>query len=126
MKDEYGGVIIDQFIGLKSKMHSIKKIDGSESRIAKVVNIATEFNELKDVLFNKKFITHKMKRIHAKKHKIGNYEIDKISLSCFDDKRYVLDDGVNTLAYFHKDCNKKCEKNKNNSHNINSNNNNDQ
>ena len=47
-----------------------------------------------------------MKRILAKKHKIGTYEIDKISLSCFDDDRYVLDDGVNTLAYFHKDCNK--------------------
>ena len=36
-----------------------------------------------------------MKRIQAKKHKIGMYEIDKISLSCFDDKRYILDDGVN-------------------------------
>ena len=44
MKDEYGGVIIDQFIGLKSKMYSIKKIDGSESSTAKGVNIATEFN----------------------------------------------------------------------------------
>ena len=44
-----------------------------------------------------------MKRMQAKKHKIGTYEIDKISLSCFDDKRYVLDDGINTLAYFHKD-----------------------
>ena len=44
-----------------------------------------------------------MKRIQAKKHKIGTYEIDKISLSCFDDKRFVLDDGVYTLAYFHKD-----------------------
>ena len=43
-----------------------------------------------------------MKRIQAKKHKIGTYEIDKIYLSCFDDKRYVLDDGVNTLAYFIK------------------------
>ena len=53
----------------------------------------------------KKIIRHKMKRIQAKKHKIGTYEIDKISLSCFDDKRYVLDDGIHTLAYFHKDCN---------------------
>ena len=50
-----------------------------------------------------------MKGIQAKKHKIGTCEIDKISLSCFDDKRYVLDDGVNTLAYFHRDCNK-CDK----------------
>ena len=47
-----------------------------------------------------------MKGIQAKKHKIGTYEIDKISLSCFDDKTHVLD-GVHTLAYFHKDCNKK-------------------
>ena len=30
-----------------------------------------------------------MKRIEAKKHKIGTYEIGNISLSCFDDKRYV-------------------------------------
>ena len=26
MKDEFGGVIIDEFIGLKSKMYSIKKL----------------------------------------------------------------------------------------------------
>ena len=59
-----------------------------------------------------------MKRIQSKKHKLGTYEIDKISLSCFDNKRYVLDHGIWTMAYFHKnsvtsckeikqDCNKK-------------------
>ena len=45
-------------------------------------------------------------KMQAKKHKIETYEIDKISLSCFDDKRYVLDDGIHTLAYFHKDSHK--------------------
>ena len=65
-----------------------------------------------------------MKRIQAKKHKIGTYEIDKIPLSCFDDKRFLLDDGVHTLAYFHKDCNKKCDKNENENNNNNNNNNN--
>ena len=54
MKDEYDGAIIDQFIGLKSKMYSVKKINGSESSTTKGVNIVTEFNEFKDVLFNKK------------------------------------------------------------------------
>ena len=44
-----------------------------------------------------------MKRIQANKHKIGTYEINKISLSCFDDKKQVLDDGIHTLAYFYKD-----------------------
>ena len=45
--------------------------------------------------------------MQARKYQIGTYELDKTSLSCFDDKRIVLDDGVDTLAYFHKDCNKK-------------------
>ena len=43
-----------------------------------------------------------MKRIQSRKYKLGTYEIDKISLSYFDDKRYVLDDGIYTLSYFHK------------------------
>ena len=91
------------------------------------MNIATEFNEFKDVPFNKKIFRHKMKRIQAKKHKIGTYEIDKISLSCFDDKRFVLDNGVHALAYSYQDCNKKCDKNenKNNNNHDNHNNNND-
>ena len=58
----------------------------------------------------KKIIRHKMNRIQAKKHKIGTYEIDKISLSYFDDKRQVLDDGVHTLAYFHEDSVTSCKK----------------
>ena len=66
------------------------------------MSIATEFDKVKDVLFNKKIIRHKMKRIQSKKHKILTYEINKISLSCFDDKRHVLDDGIYTLSYFHK------------------------
>ena len=44
-----------------------------------------------------------MKRIQSKNHKLETYKIEKISLSCFDDKRYVLDDGTYTLAYFHED-----------------------
>ena len=44
-----------------------------------------------------------MKRIQSKLHKTGTYDVYKISLSCFHDKRYILGDGVNTLAYFHKD-----------------------
>ena len=44
-----------------------------------------------------------MTRIKSKKHKLGIYEINKISLSVFDDKRCVLNDGIHTLAYFHKD-----------------------
>ena len=51
-------------------MYSIKKINGSESSTTKGINIVAELNEFKYVLFNKKVIRHKMKRIQAKKHKI--------------------------------------------------------
>ena len=55
MKDESEGKIIGEFVRLKSKMHSMKNIDGKESNTAKGVNIATEFNEFKDTFFNKKY-----------------------------------------------------------------------
>ena len=48
-------------------------------------------------------IKHKMKRIRTKLHRIGTYDVCKISLSWFDDKRYILDDDINSLTYFHKD-----------------------
>ena len=54
-------------------------------------------------IFSKKVVRQKMRRIESKKHKIGTYEVNKISLLCFDDKRFVLDYGIHTLAYFHKD-----------------------
>ena len=44
-----------------------------------------------------------MKRIQSKLRRIGTYDVRKISLSCFDDKSYILDSGVNSLVYFHKD-----------------------
>ena len=44
-----------------------------------------------------------MKIIQAKKHRLGTYNICKVSLSCFDDKRHILDDGIKSLAYGHQD-----------------------
>ena len=96
MKDESEGKIIDEFVGLKSKIYSMKNIDGKESNTAKGVNIATEFNEFKDTLFNKKLLRHKVKKIQSKKRRVRTYEIRKISLSCYDNKRFVLDDGIHT------------------------------
>ena len=66
IKDQFGGVIVDEFVGLKSKMYSMKKIDDKECNIAKGVSIATEFKKFQDVLFNEKIIRHQMKRIQVK------------------------------------------------------------
>ena len=45
MKDKSEIEIIDEFVGLKSKMYPMKNIDGKESNTAKGVNFETEFNE---------------------------------------------------------------------------------
>ena len=58
MKDESEVKIIDGFVELKSKMYSTVSDDGKESNTAKGVYIATEFNEFKDILFNKKVLRH--------------------------------------------------------------------
>ena len=87
-----------------NSLDSIKKIDGSESSTAKGVNITAEFNNLKMFTLIKKLL-----HIRSKEYKLRNIkyiETDKISLSCFDDKRQVLDNGVHTLAYFQKDSHK--------------------
>ena len=44
-----------------------------------------------------------MKRIQSRLHRIGTFDVCKISSSCFDDERYILVDGINTLTCFHKD-----------------------
>ena len=43
-----------------------------------------------------------MKRIQSKLYRIGTYDVGKIFMSFFDDKRYILDDWINSLTYFHK------------------------
>ena len=54
-------------------------------------------------MFNTKIMRHNLKRIQSKLHRIGTYDVCKIFLSCFDDKRYILGDGISSLAYFDKD-----------------------
>ena len=101
MKDEMSGKIIAEFVGLRSKMYSIVTVDDEKLVRAKGVNRELMHSEFKSVLFDKKVVGQCMKRILAKGNKTGTYDICKISLSCFDDKRIVLDDGVNSLAYGH-------------------------
>ena len=103
MNDVYKGNSMSKFIGLKSKIRCILLDNGKESNTIKGVYIEKESKEYKDTLLNKKVIRHKMRRNQRKIHKIGTYEVNKITLSCFDDKRFVLDDGIHTLAYFQKD-----------------------
>ena len=86
-------------------MYSYIKYDDKGGKTAKEIkenaikkNIKHE--DYKDVLFNNKQMHHTMKTIRSKNHQLGSYELNKVSLSCFDDKRYILD-GINYNAYGH-------------------------
>ena len=87
IKDEFNGVKIIEFVGLKSKMYLLIIVDDREVNKAKGINTKLRHEEY----------------VQSKLGEIGTSDVFKISLRCFDDKRYVLDDGINTLAYFHKD-----------------------
>ena len=105
-KDEAAGMPIVEFVGLRSKMYSYVKDNGKNGKTAKDVrkyvikkNITHE--NFKDCLLNGKQILHSMRTIKTECHQIGSYKLNKISLSCFDDKRYILDDGIHSYAYGH-------------------------
>ena len=92
MKDKTIGVAIDEFVWLKLKMYSFL-VDKSEHRKANDVygNLvaAKSPKEYKDVLLNNKYIRQSMNWIQSKDHRIGTYEINKSSLSCFNDKIHI-------------------------------------
>ena len=84
-------------------MYSILDESNNEKITNKGHNAFIEFQESYDTLFKKKILRHKMRRIGSKNHNLGTSETNKRSLSCFDDKRYILKNGINTLVQGHKD-----------------------
>ena len=105
-KDEAAGVPICEFVGLRSKMYSYMKDNRKGGKTAKgikknVIKKNITHGNYKETLFNNKQMHHKMKTIRSQNHQLGSYEINKVSLSCFDDKRYILEDGITSYAYGH-------------------------
>ena len=88
-------------------MYSICDINKNEKSVYKGHNSNIKYDEFIDTHSNKKVIRHNMKGIKSINHRMYTYESNKISLSCYDDKRYIRDDGINTLLYGHKDIIKK-------------------
>ena len=83
---------------MKDNQKGGKTAKGIKKNIIKK-NITHE--NYKNTLFNAEQMIHKMKTIRSENHELGSYEINKVSLSCFDDKRYLNDDGLTSYAYGH-------------------------
>jgi hypothetical protein len=106
MKDETNGVAIEEFCGLRAKMYSFKYGQDREVKRAKGVSKAVvakmiSHDDYKLTLFNELVQKHDMVAFRNKSHEIYTVTSTKVSLSAYDDKRYVKDDGFSTVAYGH-------------------------
>ena len=105
-KDEAGGKIISEFVGLRPKLYAYKMHEGKEEKRCKgvkkaVVKRSINFEDYKTCLFTGKPQTRKMNVIRSHRHELFTEEINKIALSANDDKRVILEDGIHTLAHGH-------------------------
>lgn len=106
-KDEAGGKIIEEFVGLRAKLYSYKMFKSKkENKKCKgvkeaVVKSKISFNDYKRCLFSGNKLYRQMNVFRSRKHEIFTEEINKVALSADDDKRIILPDKVNTLAYGH-------------------------
>jgi hypothetical protein len=106
MKDECAGKSITEYVGLRPKMYSIMKDDDDNIRKAKgvkkyVVKKHIINENYRDSLFDQTIFHHGMNMLRSMNHQIYGLYVNKISLSPFDSKRWILDDGIHTLAFGH-------------------------
>ena len=105
-KDEVNGDIIDEFVGLRAKLYSYKMFYGEESKKCKgvkksVVKKSITHEDFKRCLTDQKPQLRKMNVIRSYKHDIFTEEVNKVALSANDDKRHILENGIDTLALGH-------------------------
>ena len=85
-------------------MYSYIKNDEKVGKTAKgikknVIKNHIKHEDCKEVLLNNEQLHHKMKTIRSHKHQLGSYEINKVSLSCFDGTCYIHNNRITSYAY---------------------------
>ena len=108
--------MIGKFGGLKSKNYAFNYVkeyekflnDDDKSKLVRCkwttgTTIWNEinFNSLENTLKESTFTVNDNYCIRSKKHQLGLYKVKKMSLSCYDDKRHILEDGITSYAYGH-------------------------
>ena len=105
-KDEAAGKRIKEFVGLRAKLYSFIMEDGKENKRCKgvkkqVVESSITHEDYKTCLKTGKEQLRKQNIIRSYEHEVFTEEVNKIALSALDDKRYILGDGIHTLAWGH-------------------------
>ena len=108
MEDESGGKIMTEFVALRPKLYSYKKLDGSEDKKCKgikkcVVKKTLTFEDYKPCLFCDSTEYRSQRMLRSSKHEVHTIEVNKVALNRDDDKRISKKDGISTFARGHKD-----------------------
>ena len=106
MKDEAAGKNIKEYVGLRSKLYSFIMEEGKENKKCKGVKRQVVENNITHEDYKTCLLTGKEKLarqniIRSYEHTVFTEEVNKIALSAEDDKRYILKDGIHTLAWGH-------------------------
>ena len=102
MKDELNGEIIEELVGLRAKLYSLKTKKEEMKKAKGVKNIVKKdisHQDYVDCLFEEEKFMHTKQTIRLFKHQLYTIKQNKVSLSPYDDKRYLIDDGVGSLPY---------------------------
>ena len=105
-KDEAAGKNIKEFVGLRAKLYSYKMEEGKENKRCKgikkaVIEKSIRHEDYKTCLETGKEQLRKQNIIRSYEHVLYTEEVNKIALSSKDDKRYLLKDSHDTLAWGH-------------------------
>ena len=105
-KDETGGLPITEWVGLRAKMYSFLTENNQEKKTGKgikksVLKKEIKHQDFKDCLFKQREYQHSMTNFRSEHHQMYTIKQFKKSLSPFDDKRYILEDGYSTRAHGH-------------------------
>ena len=105
-KDEAAGKVIKEFVGLRAKLYSYKMDEGKENKRCKgikkaVVKKSISHEDYKTCLTTGKEQLRRQNIIRSYEHVLYTEEVNKIALSAADDKRYLLKDSFDTLAWGH-------------------------
>ena len=105
MKYETGGEQIEEFVGLRSKLYSFKVGENETKKCKGIKKIVIEkdvsFQDYKNCLFDEKEENRSMNLIRHRNHDLYTETTEKVALSSADDKRIVLGNKIDTLAYGH-------------------------
>lgn len=104
-KDEVGGIILEEFIGLRPKCYSIlygwlqKQIAKGVKETVKKVHL--RHDNYVEVRENLSVLYMSQNTINSKKHQLHSIHQMRMALTAFDTKRWICNNNIDTYAYGH-------------------------